>query len=283
MKIKINRNDHDYFARYQMPSLEVSYEGKATNTKTILKNISCICKSLNRDLSIIPKFIEIEKGFKIETKNDKFSIKGMHRPEDLQNAIYDFIDMFVLCGVCNNPETLYKLNCENVFMECLACGEKTCLEEHKILKSIVNEIKKTGENIDKKYGNNNYDNEVNIFLDKFDGKNSEEISFEILSEIDKMNLNNENAINAIFEYTKANFDILNVLKFFNKKEEILNNFEKFFIKEKLDDKIEKYLKFFNTNEIISKDECIEYFQNKSKVLKRDESNLIRKKVNKYYQ
>ena len=47
---------------------------------------------------------------------DRYVFSGVHSAEKLQNYLYDYIDRFVLCQVCGNPET--KLVCKfNRFSE----------------------------------------------------------------------------------------------------------------------------------------------------------------------
>ncbi|KAM0687573.1 eukaryotic translation initiation factor 5 [Conglomerata obtusa] len=280
MKIKIDKNNEDAFARYQMPALEVIYEGKASNSKTVLKNIECVTKSLNRDVLTLIKYIEYEKGIKIDNKNDKFSMKGTHRIDELQEIIYKFIESFVLCKVCRNPETLYKLeHLDEIQMECLACGEKSDIEKHKIYKHILNDLKKFGDHSDKKYERNEgfESNDLSKMVLNIN-KNTSDASFaDIIKIYQDSEFSQKEIIKDLIGFIDKNKYTLLILKHFKTLEacELLGVLELKINESRLNEEIIDYLNILIQNEILDKDECREYFKNKSKVLKRDESNLIR--------
>lgn len=53
------------------------------------------------------KFFGFELGtqVKIVQKNDKYIVNGAHDAEKLQDVLDLFIEKFVLCSDCKNPET----------------------------------------------------------------------------------------------------------------------------------------------------------------------------------
>jgi translation initiation factor 5 len=48
---------------------------------------------------------ELGTQAKMDEKNDRYIINGAHEAEDLANLLDVFIDKFVLCSSCKNPET----------------------------------------------------------------------------------------------------------------------------------------------------------------------------------
>ncbi|KAM0678301.1 eukaryotic translation initiation factor 5 [Binucleata daphniae] len=260
-----------------MPALKLASEGKSHNTKTVLQNISEIAKSLNRSTNNIIKFIECEKGVKIECKDDKVWIKGKHETKDLQNMIYKYINMFVLCKVCDNPETVYKTEDEKLYMECLACGEKSDVVDHKITKTILNDLKVVGEHFDAKYTKTNVQDII-----KTSDVNE---AFERINEYKETNEMNRNEI--VIELIKnyENKNAFLVLKKYVEKNEcdfLLSNLELILVQNNLQSKITECIEKIVDNDILEKEDCKRYFGNKSKVLKRDESNAIRKNVKMYF-
>lgn len=136
--IVINRNTKDIHNRYKMPPLVIKYEGKNTGIKTVLVNLDDISKSLSRKSEHILKYISY--SLSLQTKsNNKYIISGRHEQPLLQNILYDFIDHFVLCYNCENPETFFILQ-PALKIECLACGSKSSVYEHKLNAEISKNI-----------------------------------------------------------------------------------------------------------------------------------------------
>ncbi|KAF8260040.1 domain found in IF2B/IF5-domain-containing protein [Lactarius quietus] len=59
-------------------------------------------------------------------KNDRYIVSGKHDATRLRELLYRFIEKFVLCGSCKNPETdLIVTKNEMIVRDCKACGERT--------------------------------------------------------------------------------------------------------------------------------------------------------------
>ena len=131
MKIPIDRNNTDPFYRYIMDEIKLKVEGRGNGIKTVLLNLPSISYALKRSPEHILKFLGYELGSL--TKGDKsamrYVVNGSHSVESVQNHIYDFIDEYVMCRKCNNPETFYVAKSrKNVQRECYACGYKSKVE-----------------------------------------------------------------------------------------------------------------------------------------------------------
>lgn len=120
--INIDRRSDDPFNRYQMPKILLQNQGG----KCILANLADIGHALHReplckfDAIISPsidrrsfvcldiaKFFSYEFGVpvRMDSKTNQFIISGQQNRDRLQNALHKFIEYFVLCSNCDNPET----------------------------------------------------------------------------------------------------------------------------------------------------------------------------------
>jgi translation initiation factor 5 len=120
-----------------MPAVQIKIEGRGK--KTVVSNLTEIARALNRREEEILKFISYEAGTQTKVKNDKMTINKAMMPNDLQNIIYDYIERFVLCSDCDNPETYYKfkLKKDRVYRKCKACGGKNRIKNEKLNKYLL--------------------------------------------------------------------------------------------------------------------------------------------------
>ena len=110
----------DPFYRYQMEPVKLTYQ---TN-KTVFLNIKIICTNLDRSQECILKFLKSYFGISIENKNNIVTMTKHIEQKDMQNAIYKFIDDYVLCKKCANPETYIENKRKKNIMICKACCHK---------------------------------------------------------------------------------------------------------------------------------------------------------------
>lgn len=119
-KINIRGKDDniDPFYRYKMEKVKIVKEGK----NTIFENLKQVSQDLNRDPKDILNFLKKINGisFTYDSKSGKGTTSKALVQTDLQNQIYDYIEIYVLCPKCKNPETL--LNDDKKIKQCNACG-----------------------------------------------------------------------------------------------------------------------------------------------------------------
>ncbi|KAJ2999486.1 hypothetical protein HDV02_002799 [Globomyces sp. JEL0801] len=87
--------------------------------------MSAVAKALSRPPSYTTKFFGSELGTqtKLDDKNDRYIINGAHEAEKLQDLLDVFIEKFVLCASCKNPETEFEFTKDDVILkDCKACG-----------------------------------------------------------------------------------------------------------------------------------------------------------------
>jgi len=128
--ININRNVTDMFYRYKMPKVIVKVEGKGNGIKTRIVNMSDIAKALDRPPSYPTKYFGCELGAQttIDHKTDKYIVNGSHTADKMQDILDGFIQKFVLCPKCENPETTLTVHKQSISQRCMACGERGVLK-----------------------------------------------------------------------------------------------------------------------------------------------------------
>jgi translation initiation factor 2 beta subunit (eIF-2beta)/eIF-5 len=119
INIRGSTDNPDPFYRYKMESVSLSSQG----VKTAFMNIDSICLSLKRDRNDIIKFLRKYFGSAFEYKNNcLLTTKKDMSKDDLQNAIYKYIEENVLCKKCRNPETEVVKEKKKDIKRCKACS-----------------------------------------------------------------------------------------------------------------------------------------------------------------
>jgi len=124
-QVNIPRDVDDEFYRYKMPVLRAKVEGRGNGIKTVVENCGEIAKALDRNPEYVCKFFGFELGALTSTQNDKYVVNGKHDAVDLARVLDIFIEKFVLCGGCRNPETNVLIKGDKIFLVCRACGKST--------------------------------------------------------------------------------------------------------------------------------------------------------------
>jgi translation initiation factor 5 len=133
-----SKNLDDPYYRYKMPALIIKNKGKGNGVKTELVNISDISKSLARDSESIMKFI----GYELGTLANGIIINGKFDENILKKLIEKYIEKFVICDVCGNPETFFVVRKKLLKKECKACGERYDVDiKHKLTDYIIRHLK----------------------------------------------------------------------------------------------------------------------------------------------
>jgi len=112
----------DMFYRYKMPVVEAVVEGRGNGVKTKLANIDTIAKALDRPVAMLMRYLSASLG----TAANGNILRGKHTVSALQGVLSSFIDEYVLCGICTNPETTLRVrsSLQCIRVTCKACGEK---------------------------------------------------------------------------------------------------------------------------------------------------------------
>ncbi|KXS20688.1 hypothetical protein M427DRAFT_94179 [Gonapodya prolifera JEL478] len=133
-------NRDDPFYRYKMPRVVAKIEGRGNGIKTVIPNMTDIAKALARDPVYPTKFFGFELGAQstIDLKNNKYIVNGAHDAGRLQDVMDKFIEKYVLCGKCGNPETDFIIKRDEIILRCKACGRDSFADKtHKCTSYIV--------------------------------------------------------------------------------------------------------------------------------------------------
>lgn len=123
-----------------MPVLRARIEGRGNGVKTVIENMSDIAHALERPPAYTTKFFGFELGAQttVDEKKDKYVVNGRHDADQLAKILDVFIDKFLLCGTCRNPETTMEIvKNGNIQMRCMACGETTAVDMRHRLSAFI--------------------------------------------------------------------------------------------------------------------------------------------------
>lgn len=128
-------NAADPFYRYKMPVLNVRYEGSGAHIRTHVCNLTDIAKALERSDADIMKFFSYELG----SMTQGHVIHGKIAVDQLKTLLDKFIDMYVICSGCGNPETTCLLHKKQLATSCRACGDvrKIKNQSHKLSEYMI--------------------------------------------------------------------------------------------------------------------------------------------------
>ena len=117
--------------RYKMPILTIENR----KGKTYITNLDSIAKSLDRHPFELLKMFSYEHGANTNTKQ-KY-ITGKYTFNELHDNLVEYIDKFIICQTCGNPETVYKLSKDQLCLHCKACSGISKVKESSKLKKYI--------------------------------------------------------------------------------------------------------------------------------------------------
>jgi translation initiation factor 5 len=130
-----------------MERLQSKIEGKGNGIKTVVANLSSVSQSLARPPAYVIKYFGFELGAQTNTNpaDDRWIINGAHEASKLQDHLDGFINKFVLCKSCKNPETDINIKDGRILLDCKACGQRTVVDlRHKLSGYIIKMEPKKG-------------------------------------------------------------------------------------------------------------------------------------------
>ena len=129
-------NDEEY--RYQLEKPVIDIGGKKGNRTTYIYNSEKIAKHLNVNSMFFGKYISNSLSCPISTSKEFkcLALKGEYDTEKITKLLIEFINIYILCPVCDLPETdLHKNKEIGVHHVCRSCGEITKVNIKKIDKT----------------------------------------------------------------------------------------------------------------------------------------------------
>lgn len=123
-----------------MPPIQAKVEGRGNGIKTAVLNLSDVARALNRPPQYLLKYFGFELGAQTSgnVETERYLVNGVHEPAKLQDVLDGFINKFVLCGSCKNPETeIIITKNDDLVRDCKACGKRTPMELRHKLSSFI--------------------------------------------------------------------------------------------------------------------------------------------------
>ena len=140
-----------------MERLQSKIEGKGNGIKTVIANLPSVAHSLSRPPSCkylvsirvqsscahiksdVIKYFGFELGAQTNTNpaDDRWIINGAHEASKLQDYLDGFINKFVLCKMCKNPETDVNIKDGGIMLDCKACGRRSDIDLRLKLSSFI--------------------------------------------------------------------------------------------------------------------------------------------------
>ena len=90
-------------------------------------------------ITVVIKYFGFELGAQTNTNpaDDRWIINGAHEASKLQDYLDGFINKFVLCKMCKNPETEVKIKDGHITLDCKACGRRSDVDLRLKLSSFI--------------------------------------------------------------------------------------------------------------------------------------------------
>lgn len=106
--------------RFEIPKVSGHIEGN----KTIISNFSVIAQTLERDVSVLQKFVLKELATPGNLRNGELILGRKVSPVLINEKITKFADMYVFCPECNKPDTDLITIDGALTKKCKACGHQ---------------------------------------------------------------------------------------------------------------------------------------------------------------
>jgi translation initiation factor 5 len=122
LELNIGGNSNDKFYRYKMPAITTFHENTNGGT-TIITNFETIAKLIYRDTSTLEQYFKKQLSANVRFDAKKgLMIRKKVTNMDLQELLSKYINNYVLCKSCGNPETEFEKKQNKVIFTCKACG-----------------------------------------------------------------------------------------------------------------------------------------------------------------
>lgn len=114
--------------RYKISIIDVAHFTKKGTRITILTNMNKFAKELMFDknilIRILGKRLYCKSGL---DKQDNYYLQGEYTIQQIKDALYTFIQEYLLCTMCDKPEVSVKCKNNKIKQKCNACGNNSYL------------------------------------------------------------------------------------------------------------------------------------------------------------
>ena len=107
--------------RFKVPEFVLENQG----SKTVIKNFSDVANAIRRDTSHLSKYLFKELATPGLIQGDTLILQAKVSKDSLQKKLDSYMQQYVYCKVCGEPDTRIEKQDRITFIICEACGAKT--------------------------------------------------------------------------------------------------------------------------------------------------------------
>ncbi len=107
-------------SRFEVPKVKGRIQGK----RTIISNLKAIADYIDRDESLLFKFLLKELATKGVRDGNYYVFNGKFGSTLINNKIQKFVNEYVICRECGKPDTKLIKQDRIYFIKCMACGAR---------------------------------------------------------------------------------------------------------------------------------------------------------------
>ncbi|MFX0032413.1 MAG: translation initiation factor IF-2 subunit beta [Candidatus Hodarchaeota archaeon] len=112
-------------SRFEIPKVQIRIESK----NTYIINFNRIINTLNRDRRHFLGVFLRKAGTMGEIRGQQLFLKGTYKEQVLNRLIEQYSRTYVLCKICNKPDTQIQREAKKEFLKCTACGAREEIKE----------------------------------------------------------------------------------------------------------------------------------------------------------
>jgi len=112
-------------SRFETPKVELRIESR----NTFITNFNKIISTLNRDRRHFLGIFLKSAGTMGEVRGQQLFLKGQYKEQVLNRLIENYTKTYVLCNICNKPDTQIQREGKKLFLKCTACGAREEIKE----------------------------------------------------------------------------------------------------------------------------------------------------------
>ncbi|MFX0027909.1 MAG: translation initiation factor IF-2 subunit beta [Candidatus Hermodarchaeota archaeon] len=112
-------------SRFETPKVELRIESR----NTFVTNFNKIISTLNRDRRHFLGVFLKSAGTMGEVRGQQLFLKGQYKEQVLNRLIDNYTKTYVLCKICNKPDTQIQREGKKLYLKCTACGAREEIKE----------------------------------------------------------------------------------------------------------------------------------------------------------
>lgn len=112
-------------SRFETPKVELRIESR----NTFITNFNKIISTLNRDRRHFLGIFLKSAGTMGEVRGQQLFLKGQYKEQVLNRLIENYTKTYVLCNICNKPDTQIQREGKRLYLKCTACGAREEIKE----------------------------------------------------------------------------------------------------------------------------------------------------------